>query len=101
MGKNVNAVLGNKPLVISAALSGPPLFHTHTQGNTMATGKVKFFTSLNGYGFLTQETGPEVYISESDLPDGVALSKGDCVEFDIEQNERRPGLLRAKNIRLI
>ena len=67
----------------------------------MTTGTVKFFTVNQGFGFITQESGPEIYFHEHDLPPGTELSKNDVVEFDIEPNKRDPSRLRAKNIKLI
>ena len=33
----------------------------------MAKGKVKWFSNQKGYGFITQESGPDVFVHHSEI----------------------------------
>ena len=56
----------------------------------MPTGKVKWFDAEKGFGFLSQDGGPDVYVHVDALPAGAAetLRKGTRVEFGIAQGRR-------------
>jgi len=51
----------------------------------MATGTVKFFNNDKGYGFITQENGPDVFVHFSNIEgDGYkTLEEGQRVEFEV------------------
>jgi CspA family cold shock protein len=51
----------------------------------MATGTVKFFNNDKGYGFITQESGPDVFVHFSNIEgDGYkTLEEGQKVEFEV------------------
>ncbi|GGB88731.1 hypothetical protein GCM10011494_03780 [Novosphingobium endophyticum] len=56
-----------------------------------ATGTVKFFNSMKGFGFITRDDGqPDafVHISAVERSGMSALNEGDRVEFDIEVDRR-------------
>lgn len=55
----------------------------------MPTGKVKWFDQEKGFGFLSQEDGPDVYVHADALPEGItSLKSGTRVEFGIAQGRR-------------
>lgn len=55
----------------------------------MPSGKVKWFDAEKGFGFLSQESGPDVYVHADALPDGLtSLKPGTRVEFGIAQGRR-------------
>ncbi len=58
----------------------------------MATGTVKWFNSKKGFGFITQETGPDVFVHHSGIKaDGFkSLNEGDQVQFDIAKGPKGP-----------
>lgn len=64
----------------------------------MATGKVKWFNSTKGFGFITSDEGTDVFVHYSDLQgDGFkSLDEGDAVEFEITEG---PKGLKAANVR--
>jgi CspA family cold shock protein len=62
------------------------------------TGKVKWFDAEKGFGFLSQEDGPDVYVRSEALPEGVAASlrAGTRVEFGIAQGRRGDQALQVR-----
>lgn len=61
----------------------------------MATGVVKWFSSQRGYGFISQENGPDVYVHQSAIQ-GESLEENQKVEFDITEGPKGP---QAVNVR--
>ena len=63
----------------------------------MPTGKVKWFDTEKGFGFLSQESGPDVYVHADALPEGVTtLKAGTRVEFGIAQGRRGDQALQVR-----
>ncbi len=65
----------------------------------MPEGKVKWFDKKKGYGFISCETGPDVFVhhtcfSESKIR---TLNDGDNVIFEVTPGEKGP---RALNVEL-
>ena len=64
---------------------------------TVPTGKVKWFDAAKGFGFLSQEDGPDVYVHADALPEGVTTIKnGARVEFGIAQGRRGDQALQVR-----
>ena len=49
----------------------------------MTVGTVKWFNTDRGYGFITPESGDDVFVHASGVQDGATLQDGQAVEFDI------------------
>ena len=63
----------------------------------MPTGKVKWFDAEKGFGFLSQEDGPDVYVRSEALPEGTtSLKAGTRVEFGIAQGRRGEQALQVR-----
>ena len=64
----------------------------------MASGVVKWFNSEKGYGFISQEGGPDVFVHFSAIQ-GTGyrnLEENQKVEFDVTQGQKGP---QAANVR--
>lgn len=63
---------------------------------TVPSGKVKWYDTDKGFGFLSQDSGDDVYVRSSALPEGVEeLKQGQRVEFDMAAGRRGPQALRV------
>ncbi len=53
-------------------------------------GKIKFFNQMKGFGFITGADGKDYFVHSSGLKEGVSVSEGDSVTFEIEQGDKGP-----------
>ena len=61
------------------------------------TGTVKFFNESKGFGFISQDNGPDVFVNFSAIQsDGFkTLKEGQKVEFTVTQGQKGP---QAENV---
>ena len=63
----------------------------------MPTGKVKWFDTERGFGFIASDEGDEVFLHASALPAGVTAPKpGAKVDFGVADGRRGPQALSVK-----
>jgi CspA family cold shock protein len=70
------------------------------EGIAVATGTVKWFSSEKGFGFISQQDGPDVFVHFSAIT-GVGyrnLEENQKVEFDVTDGPKGP---QAANVRAI
>ena len=65
---------------------------------TVALGTVKFFNAEKGYGFISREDGPDVFVHFSQIQSKgfKTLNEGQQVEFEIGQGRKGD---EAQNVR--
>ena len=51
-------------------------------------GKVKWFNSRKGYGFIISEDGKEVFVHQTEIPAGTDLNEEDQVEYEIRKTDK-------------
>lgn len=58
----------------------------------MAEGTVKWFNEKKGFGFITNDGGPDVFVHFSEIQSKGyrKLKEGDQVEYEIVQGEKGP-----------
>jgi len=66
----------------------------------MATGTVKWFNGEKGFGFITPESGPDVFVHFSAIAGSGFrnLQENDKVEFDVTSGPKGP---QAQNVRVV
>jgi CspA family cold shock protein len=66
----------------------------------MKNGKVKWFNAKKGFGFISDETGVDVFVHFSALNmDGFkVLEDGDDVQFEVIQGEKGPQAANVSKI---
>lgn len=68
--------------------------------STTSTGKVKWFNEKKGFGFIEQDSGPDVFAHFSGIAGNgfKTLKEGQKVQFSITDGQKGP---QAENIELI
>ena len=62
----------------------------------MKNGTVKFFNSENGFGFIKEENGSEIFVHASGLID--EIRENDTVEYEVQEGKKG---LNAVKVRVV
>ena len=64
---------------------------------SMQTGQVKWFNEQKGFGFIEQDSGPDVFVHFSSITsEGFkTLAEGQRVQFSVSQGQKGP---QAENV---
>ncbi|CAA0079210.1 MULTISPECIES: cold-shock protein [Zhongshania] len=65
-----------------------------------STGKVKWFNETKGFGFIEQDSGPDVFVHFSAIGGSgfKTLAEGQAVEFDVTTGQKGP---QAANVTVL
>jgi len=63
----------------------------------MARGKVKWFNSEKGFGFIEQESGGDLFVHHSEVQ-GYSLQEGEAVEFEIGEGRKGPCATKVRSV---
>lgn len=61
----------------------------------MSTGTVKFFNASKGFGFITRDSGDDLFFHISEVK-GQEPQDGDKVEFEVGQGKKGPCAIGVK-----
>ena len=66
----------------------------------MSKGKVKFFNTSRGFGFITQNEGEDLFFHVSELRAGTA-NDGDQVEYEVGEGRKGACAVNIREVRSI
>jgi len=68
--------------------------------NGRETGTVKWFNDKKGYGFISRESGDDVFVHHSSIiAEGFrSLAEGDRVEFAIQQEQKGQAAVEVRKL---
>jgi len=69
--------------------------------STITTGTVKWFNSDKGFGFIEQQSGPDVFVHFQQINNSggyKSLDEGQKVQFSVAQGQKGP---QAENVSVI
>ncbi|MCK4347431.1 MAG: cold shock domain-containing protein [Thermoplasmatales archaeon] len=61
-------------------------------------GKIKWYNSRKGYGFIEGEDKKDIFVHRDSIPDGTYLNEGDQVEYETEDSDKGPKATNVKKL---
>jgi CspA family cold shock protein len=61
-------------------------------------GKIKWYNSRKGYGFIEGEDKKDIFVHRESIPDGTVLNEGDEVEYETEDSDKGPKATNVKKL---
>jgi CspA family cold shock protein len=61
-------------------------------------GKIKWYNSRKGYGFIEGEDKKDIFVHRNSIPDGTILNEGDQVEYETEDSDKGPQATNVKKL---
>jgi len=61
-------------------------------------GKVKWFNTRKGFGFIEKEDGNDIFVHMNDIEEGVSLNEGDEVEFEPADSPKGPKATKVRKV---
>ena len=90
---------GQRPADGATEASADGVDSTDSEALPREQGRVKWFDSDKGYGFLVRPTGEDLFVHNSEVQgDASALEQGGEVEYEVGRNDRGPN---ARRVRLL
>ena len=65
----------------------------------MSKGKVKFFNTSRGFGFITQNEGEDLFFHVSELQ-SETINDGDRVEYEVGEGRKGPCAVNIREVRV-
>ena len=81
----------NMPVIVKIRLQ-------KSNGGKKMNGKVKWYNSRKGFGFIEGEDGKDIFVHRSSIPEGIFLNEGDKVEYETEDSDRGPKAINIKKV---
>jgi CspA family cold shock protein len=60
------------------------------KGSERQTGTVKWYNSAKGYGFITSQSGPDVFVHRRAIVGGIILQEGQIVDYVESAGQKGP-----------
>ena len=62
----------------------------------MATGTVKLFNYVKGFGFIGREDGDDLFVHTTEV--NGRIGEGDLVEFEVGESDKGPNAVNVRKI---